>query len=224
VRNALGLPVPDPHWSQELRDAGLSLMGRHDELDYFEDDSEPDTSTPLIGAGGVGTRVMPRALAVERLRMARRARMKGAIGSPVIEQPSGPADLLAGILNAQTQLLTPATAASSSLQSTVRNLAARIQNKPRPPGASLPSPVATSRPPCSRVGLPQGEVGDGVKLTKAAAVTGGTSTNTGAGSGPRYGAAGTAVGAGAAGHTGDTFGKILSKKGLSHEIGMSNMR
>ena len=78
VRQALGLPEPDVHWSREVRE-GLSLTGNPDDLDYFGDES-PDEELPGFSSnGGIATRVLPRHLAVERLNLARRIRVKGGI-------------------------------------------------------------------------------------------------------------------------------------------------
>ena len=215
VRNALGLPVPDKHWSQELQDAGLSLMGRHDELDYFSDDSEPDMAAPM--GVGLATRVMSRELAVERLRMARRARIKGlAAVTPIISAPSGPVDLLAGILDAQTNLLSPSTS-SRTLPQLSRNPAVKPRPSPQP---SLPPPA---RPIGSlQPRLPaNGEVGGLVRLTKAAAVTGGgggaattPGTTAGGSSGPRYisyGAASSAGGSSSGSNAGMVTGRTVDQ-------------
>ena len=78
VRQALGLPEPDIHWSREVKE-GLSITGNPDELDYFGDES-PDEELPGFSSnGGIATRVLPRHMAVERLNLARRRRVKGGI-------------------------------------------------------------------------------------------------------------------------------------------------
>jgi hypothetical protein len=222
-------------WSQEMRDAGLSLMGRQDELDYFSDDSEPETGL----GGGLGTSVMPRAVAIERLRMARRARLKaGGVRTPVIaEPPRGPADLLAGLLDAQAQFLN--SPSSSSRPSTpAKNLAP----KPPPPPQSLswPRTPAIGQSPSGPRGPSIGQSPSGprgpyigqspsssglggsasglVKLHTTVGGAGGGTNNTagsnssgGGGSGPRYGA--TGVGASSGGNAaGQSVGKFILKK------------
>ena len=87
---ALGLPEPDVHWSKEVKGEGFSVFGDRDELLYFSDDAAEEEETRFGGFssnGGVGTRVLPRAVAVERVNMARRRRLKGGIQIP--ETPSG---------------------------------------------------------------------------------------------------------------------------------------
>ena len=78
VRQALGLPEPDIHWSREVKE-GLSITGNPDELDYFGDESPDEELTGFSSNGGIATRVLPRHMAVERLNLARRRRVKGGI-------------------------------------------------------------------------------------------------------------------------------------------------
>ncbi len=224
-------------WSQEMRDAGLSLMGRQDELDYFSDDSEPETGL----GGGLGTSVMPRAVAIERLRMAQRARLKAAgIRTPVIaEPPRGPADLLAGLLDAQAQFLN-----SPSSSSRPSPPAKNLSPKPPPPPLSLSWPrtpaigqspsgprgpfigQSPSGPRGPSIGQspsgPRGALGGSasgrVKLHTAVGGSGGGGTNNTAGSsssgggasnGPRYGATGGGSSGGNA--AGQNVGKFILK-------------
>jgi hypothetical protein len=206
-----------------MRDAGLSLMGRQDELDYFSDDSEPETGV----GGGQGTSVMPRAVAIERLRMARRARLKaGGVRTPVIaEPPRGPADLLAGLLDAQAQFLNSPSKSRPSPPA-AKNLAP----KPPPPPQSLSWPrtpsigQSPSGPGGPSIGQspsgPRGGLGGSasgrVKLHTAVGGggtnnTAGSSSSGGGGSGPRYGA--TGGGASSGGNAaGQSVGKIILKK------------
>ncbi len=218
-------------WSQEMRDAGLSLMGRQDELDYFSDDSEQET-----GGGGVGTSVMPRAVAIERLRMAQRARLKaGAVRTPVIaEPPRGPADLLAGLLDAQAQFLNSPSSSARPSPAAAKNLAP----KPPPPPQSLSWPrtpaigqspsgprgpsigQSPSGPRGPSIGQspsgPRGGLGGSasgrVKLHTAAGGSAGGGTNNtagGGGSGPRYGVTGGGASGGSA--AGQNVGKFILK-------------
>jgi hypothetical protein len=213
-------------------------MGRQDELDYFSDDSEPET---VVG-GGLGTSVMPRAVAIERLRMARRARVKaGAIRTPVIaEPPRGPADLLAGLLDAQAQFLNSPSPSSRPSPPAAKNLAP----KPPPPPQSLSWPrtpsigqspsgprgpsigQSPSGPRGPSIGQspsgPRGGFGGSaasgrVKLHTTVGGSGGGGTNntagsssgSGGGSGPRYGA--TGGGASGGNGAGQSVGKCILK-------------
>jgi hypothetical protein len=216
-----------------MRDAGLSLMGRQDELDYFSDDSEPETGL----GGGLGTSVMPRAVAIERLRMARRARVKaGGVRTPVIaEPPRGPADLLAGLLDAQAQFLNSPSSSARPSPPAAKNLAP----KPPPPPQSLSWPrtpsigqspsgprgpsigQSPSGPRGPSIGQspsgPSGGLGGNasgrVKLhTTVGGSAGGGTNNTagGGGSGPRYGAAGGGA-SGGGNVAGQSVGKFILK-------------
>ena len=68
VRQALGLPEPDVHWSREVREGHLSLFGQTDELHYFSGQEEPEESLPgFSSSGGLVVRTLPRHKAIERL-------------------------------------------------------------------------------------------------------------------------------------------------------------
>jgi hypothetical protein len=210
-------------------------MGRQDELDYFSDDSEPETGL----GGGLGTSVMPRAVAIERLRMARRARLKaGGVRTPVIaEPPRGPADLLAGLLDAQAQFLK--SPSSSRPSPPAKNLAPKPPpppqslSWPRPPSvgqcpsgprgpsigqspSGLRGPSIGQSPSGPRGGLGGSAASGRVKLHTAVGGSGGGGTNntagsssSGGGSGPRYGAAGGGASGGNA--AGQSVGKFILK-------------
>ncbi len=56
VRQALGLPEPEPHWSQRVREAasgqgGLSLFGNPYAFDYFSDDENEEPAMPNFSSG-----------------------------------------------------------------------------------------------------------------------------------------------------------------------------
>ena len=102
VRIALGLGEPSSHWSNER--PGLAIFGGSNDLEPMGSDDEDSPTDTLNPGGGVGTRVMPRHLAVERVNLARRRRQK--LGVHIPEVSTEPAvDLLGGILNCQTSLL-----------------------------------------------------------------------------------------------------------------------
>ena len=58
VRQALGLPEPEPHWSQRVHEAasgqgGLSLFGNPHSFDYFSDDENEEPAMPNFSSGRI---------------------------------------------------------------------------------------------------------------------------------------------------------------------------
>ena len=50
---ALGLPEPEPHWSQKVRESGgLSLFGSAYDLEYFSDDDVEEPQSNFSSNGG----------------------------------------------------------------------------------------------------------------------------------------------------------------------------
>ena len=102
VRKALG--INDAVYNE--RPVPLSLFGNYNEFDPLDDDEgEEEEAGSFSSVGGVvvGSRVMPRHQAVERINLARRRRQKLGVSIP---EPcdTGTVDLISGILQGQDSL------------------------------------------------------------------------------------------------------------------------
>ena len=102
VRKALG--INDAVYNE--RPVPLSLFGNYNEFDPLDDDEDEEEeagSFSSVGGVVVGSRVMPRHQAVERINLARRRRQKLGVSIP---EPcdTGTVDLISGILQGQDSL------------------------------------------------------------------------------------------------------------------------
>ena len=100
VRAALG--IGESVYNE--RPVPLTLFGNYNDLEPLSDHMEEEEEERAVFSSGVSARVMPRHLAVERINLARRRRMKA--GVEISPAPDSTPDILGGIIDSQTSLFT----------------------------------------------------------------------------------------------------------------------